>query len=327
MAQKADFSPCSGVSLKPKPFPSEFENVYCGRCQSSKQNTPAEKVLVAGADRRQRITVADRRGYPSIGLLRIEFNGSTYFTGTASIINEQEKSVLTCGHNVVEYDVITKKFIYPTAVWFELRENRKAGSGSRMLTRYKVTKVIVHPRYFDNPESDSGFDLAVCWIDVPEDDHNIKNLKSGVKYSHERTFLVVREWPRSLSSLSVVGFPGEYEGEKWGMSADVPKDKKSQPDSLELKRRGILMYDFIDTSPGQSGSPIMNGYGSDLVGVHTGGSAVMKKNWGTFIDSDKLKWIAESLGGRWGVGEYDDVEVLYDYTGCPEGYYYSYNSP
>jgi len=81
--------------------------------------------------------------------------------------------------------------------------------------------------------------------------------------------------------------------------------------------REILVYDFIDTSPGQSGSPIMNGYGSDLVGVHTGGSAVMKKNWGTFIDSDKLKWIAESLGGHWGVGEYDDVEVLYDYTGCP----------
>ena len=329
MAQKADSSLGSAVSLTPKPFPSEFENVYCGRSQSLKPNTAAEKVLVAGVDRRQRITVADGMGYPNIGLLRIEFNESTYYTGTASIVSEHQKSVLTCAHNVVEYDGIDEKFVYPTAVWFELRKNRTAGTGSEMLKRYKVTNIIVHPQYFDNPVSESGFDLAVCWIDVPKDDHTIKDLMD--KFFHDRVFLGYAGLSGGscyigyTRSLSVVGFPGEYKGEKWGMAADVPKDKNSQPGSFKLQKGEILMYDFIDTSPGQSGSPIITS--STIVGVHTGGSDIMQKNWGTFIDSDKLKWIADSLGGRWGICEYDDVKCLYDYTGCPEGYFYSYNQP
>lgn len=48
----------SVVHLTTKEFPSEFENVFCPRNQSPKQNAAAEKVLVAGADRRQRIETA-----------------------------------------------------------------------------------------------------------------------------------------------------------------------------------------------------------------------------------------------------------------------------
>ena len=132
--------------------------------------------MVAGADRRQRIMTCDvGSGFPYIGLLRMEFNG-THFMGTATLITKGS-ALLTCAHNVVEYDETTKKFVEPDGVWFKFREN-KPGSGSVLIKRYQVTKIAVYPSYFRDPSSASGFNLALCWMDVPDDDLIIKELYS-----------------------------------------------------------------------------------------------------------------------------------------------------
>ena len=33
----------------------------------------------------------------------------------------------------------------------------------------------------------------------------------------------------------------------------------------------------------------------DIIGMHTRGSAVLKKNWAIYLNSTKIKWIAEIL--------------------------------
>ena len=67
--------------------------------------------------------------------------------------------------------------------------------------------------------------------------------------------------------------------------------------SLKVHNSGLITYTGIDTTPGQSGSPIscdMVHYfggieGQELVGVHTGGTDL--KNWGTLLNEHIIKWI------------------------------------
>ena len=291
----------------------EIENVDGARNASPKQNIAAEKMVFGTrTDRRQRILplVDDQagtvdalapcdyhsRGYPCVGLLRMQFSDQQ-FTGTATMIADGS-CLLTCAQNVVEYDKpdLTEEPIYATPVWFELRKN-EAAIGSTLIKRYKIIKTEVHPKYFEDPTSNSGFDLALCWIDVPENDHTIAEL-------HKTTDIPIPTVRVSdlTGKIAVVGFPGECEGEKWGMAVEIPSDKrKDWIFSLKDRPKKILTYDFIDTSPGQSGSPIMHlGQEScEIIGVHTGASQVYKKKWGTFITPTKLDWIVQCLGRPW----------------------------
>ena len=124
--------------------------------------------MLAGVDRRKRVAGTDLcNGYPGIGLLRVEFQGAVY-TGTASLIAKDR--------NMVEYMQLTKTFEWPTAAWFELRNNKVGAGFDTMKARHKVTMTAVYPPYLDDPTSSSGFDLAVCWIDVSSDDRVVKDL-------------------------------------------------------------------------------------------------------------------------------------------------------
>ena len=86
-------SASSTVYLTMKEFPPKFESEYCVRNQSSKQNLAAERVMVAGADRRQRIMAdytepksgIETQGFPGIGLLRTEFNGTCFINWNSHI--------------------------------------------------------------------------------------------------------------------------------------------------------------------------------------------------------------------------------------------------
>ena len=272
-------------SLKSKKFPSEFENVFVPRILS-----PNEKVQ-SDADRRVLFGKLDE--YPGIGLLRMEFNGVRLY-GTATMI-ANGRCVLTCAHNVVEYDPTTKEFVMASFVWFELRKHQ-AGSESALNKRYDVTKINVYPRYFQDSKPESGFDLALCWINA-EHDQTVKEFYS----EYEMPIPQVRNY--AANSAGVVGFPAEHEGEKWGMVATIPEENSK--DWIPDRNREILVYPFIDTSEGQSGSPVMGETPSEILGVHSGGSTALKKNWGAAITATKLKWIANTLGRPWRVGKDD----------------------
>ena len=112
----------------------------------------------------------------------------------------------------------------------------------------------------------------------------------------------------STNIVGLVGFPGEYKGEKWGMESNIPSDKNEEWhfNEEDWEKKEILVYNFVDSSPGQSGSPIFGGEFNCILGVHTGGSASLKKNWGTYITPTKLRWIANTLGSPW--------RIIYDYS-------------
>jgi V8-like Glu-specific endopeptidase len=247
--------------------------------------------MITGVDRRRRILEdeSDMYGYPGIGLLRVEFDGVVY-TGTASLI-ANGKYLLTCAHNVVDYCPPKSSFQWATSAWFELRNNRSGETFDMMKARYKVTRVTVHPRYFEDPNSYSGFDLAHCSIEVPEDDRFIQEIYC--------TYHMYMPSPLagaySTTKAAVIGFPVEHMGEKWGMAQEIPPNERIKWKFNKSEEKNILTYSFIDTSPGQSGSPILGMGPKDVVGVHTGGSAIQKQNWGTYLDWNKLKWIADDL--------------------------------
>ena len=133
--------------------------MYRARNQSSK-----EKVMLAGVDRRKRVAGTDLcNGYPGIGFLRVEIQGAVY-TGMASLIAKDR--LPTCVQNMVEYMQLMKMFEWPTAAWFELRSKKTGARFDMMKAQYKVIMTTVYPPYLDDPTSSSGFDLAICWIDV-----------------------------------------------------------------------------------------------------------------------------------------------------------------
>ena len=326
MATSAGDGDSSIIHLTTKEFPPEFENIFRPRPQSLKQNSPAERVLLPGADHRQRIVKIDTLapgflydsglGFPFIGLLRMEFSGIPSM-GTATLI-AGGSALLTCAHNVVEYDRTAKTFVTATSAWFELKKNQPR-RGSVLINRYSVTKISVHPSYCKNPTPDSGFDLALCWIDVPDDDRTMKVLYSNYP-GHAP---IPASGSYICSKAAIVGFPCEYNGEKWGMVADIPISKAQRwkfGPRLKIpflfmiipilsNEPDVLEYDFIDTSPGQSGSPVMGMKPADIIGVHTGGSAILNKNWATCITPTKLRWIAKTLGSPWRV--YEDHGTLF----------------
>ena len=230
----------------------------------------------------------DSCGYPGVGLLRVEFKDQQ-FVGTATMIADGS-CLLTCAQNVVECDTV-KEPIFADSLWFEL------WTESTFIQKYKIIRKEVYPLYFLDPTSDSGFDLALCWIDVPKNDHTIAEL-------HKTTDIPIPTVRISdlTGKISVVGFCGECEGKKLALDVEIPSDKRNDwTYSLLCNPKRILTYDSIDTVPGQSGSPIMHlGKEScEIIGVHTGGSEIYKRKWGTFITPDKLTWIVKCLGGPW----------------------------
>ena len=276
--------------LEAMDFPPEFQNVYRDPFESSQ-----EKIASSDVDRRERIRADSNNfgGYAAVGLLRMSINGK-YFTGSASLIADGS-FILTCAHNLVVFDttiVPHKESVKAKHVWFEIRQNCiDRDRGSLLKNIYNVIDYWVHPEYSRHPVSESGFDIALCKINVPDGDPVIPKIRDNYGLLTPTFFSGASD----IGQLAIVGYPAEKIGDKWGMIADVPDDKKFEWLNANSRQRDLLVYDFIDTSPGQSGCPIIS-YPGKIVGVHTGGKCALLKNWGTYISPAKLHWINKVLG-------------------------------
>ena len=333
-------------------FPSKFANVYRPRQLSLSQSAASEFKDVAVADTNEEVCVVDPNakidhreyiqistedidgqsvltqaascndyhssGYPHIGLLRMDFNGQIY-CGTATMIADG-RCLLTCAHNVVDYNKnADPEPMNAKNIWFELRKNGASSlESSSLMKQYKIRKMEVHPKYFENPCPASGFDLALCWIDVPENDQHLETMTSTGIFP---TLAAGARYFTDNCKVAVVGFPVQAHnqnvgGEKWGMAAKVPMEQRKVFSDNDQK--DFLGYDFIDTSAGQSGSPMIHimGQGSDseyqceIFGVHTGGSDVRKENYATLITCEKLEWIVQHLGSPWKINSKGDQMYL-----------------
>ena len=258
-------------ALMIKDFPPEYEDVF------PSLRPPREAIVLESIrgirDRRKRVPAVPIEQswfdgkYTIIGLLRVEFNNNpqSASAGTATLI--ANSCILTCAHVVFDKD------LHPTSAWFEIRNN-KQGVGSTVIERYQVKHIEVHPSYTANATLD--FDLALCSICVKGDDTILHHIQPANPVAKEN----------GLHRVQVVGFPGrdesdERRGEKWGMDGEITMDKEE-----------IIEY-AIDTTEGQSGSPVMKVESNEILGVHVAAGSL--HNYATRISSQKQSWIVDTL--------------------------------
>ena len=88
----------------------------------------------------------------------------------------------------------------------------------------------------------------------------------------------------------IYGYPGDKNGECWGMIGDV----------VVLENEYLISYDNIDTTGGQSGAAIwVNG---EIVGVHTNGDYLgVKENYGCMLTVERIEWINSVIPCQVGV--------------------------
>ena len=96
-------------------------------------------------------------------LLALYPNGKT-FMGTGTIINIRENVfyILTCGHNVIEFDKNNNKF-YPSNIWF-VYGNKK----------YACDKCFIYPNYLNENDfiKKENDDIALLCYDMDDDDEH-----------------------------------------------------------------------------------------------------------------------------------------------------------
>eukprot|EP01084_Bolivina_argentea_P170264 295038_1 len=260
----------------------------------------SEKILAFdGIDRRIRAPVNvfnnNTNEIYNIGLLTMQFGKKNKgYMGSAAIIKRILNTVylLTAAHNVVKINKDRKTLTIAKNVEFSIVRN--TNNSHQEIASYPALSYVYHPKYDENPTTTSGYDIAIIKIVIDlGKDTILKNIKP----------LKVRKFESNdaYKHCKVIGFPGEKDkqGQLYGMSGDYNLENKGK----------LITYKQIDTSPGQSGSPIF--YDSEteekivdddiftkfneIVGVHTGGDVEAGENWGTALDDEKLKWISDMM--------------------------------
>src|SRR5690242_4458532 len=99
-------------------------------------------------------------------------------------------------------------------------------------------------------------------------------------------------------NILLMGYPGEYNMELWGMKSINNKLNNDQYIKINDKY-DLLIYTNINTSEGQSGSPIVMDNVSNeskyIIGIHVGGDLKKKENYGTLFNNNKIEWINQCI--------------------------------
>lgn len=304
-------------------LPQEYDNVYQSVAADSsilinaehKSEEKEHKIIGKDAiitDRRTQWTKNWRRGsHASIGQMHMEW-GDKCYVGTGTIISYDDKTktghILTCAHNV--YDGDTKK--YANKLWFSLKDKE-----NKLLVRFEINNYYVYPPYLKMPSCSGGADIAICTFIYKDMEHQLKKYKQYTGYMGENA-LTACLWTSEIDtvfgqkdrtrfdSFSIVGYPGEKKGELWGQKIE----EYGSSDAKGLKCTATLVtYSTVDTTGGQSGSPILcnvgdfgeeGGFTDKMIcGVHTGGSSAQGINFGTRITTDIIEWITKCTGEQY----------------------------
>lgn len=227
--------------------------------------------------------------YDLIGRLRIPFTDGKDYNGTASVLHVDAKTkmvyLISVAHNFVEINKQTKTEKYTVKLSqtrFERRENTEYGS--KLIKSYKVISYDYYPSYRNYSTCYGGHDLAICKI-YDEDGYYTKRLKSN------KPWFIPYSSMENLS-MSIFGYPGEKNGEMWGMA-----QVKAHPTKWTSE---IIKYQNMDTTGGQSGSACIQPRFINvwiIPGVHTGymGPLSNQYNCATKLTKEKIRWISKKI--------------------------------
>jgi len=276
------------------------------------------EMYVAGSEDnelRKKLGKSDMNKY--IGHLVMRFPSKTKgeydtFSGSACLVQHEGAIILlTCAHNVCQPLKGGHSFSLATKVTFYRGRN-----GKDWLSRHQVRFFNVHPHYKKSFEINGkhnvydGVDIAICFLRWDEE---LKMLKS--KWEVDDNF--PRLWTPPNKSydfddkmkINVTGYPAESRFSMHQYSMDGHANEIKRSHTKELNGH-ILTYKDLDTTKGQSGSPVMSD--NKIVGVHAGCSHKDKVNVATFITSHMLTWIGSSIAkyGNMNQHEKSPVEMV-----------------
>eukprot|EP01084_Bolivina_argentea_P276789 472370_1 len=183
----------------------------------------------------------------------MEYSSTCYGLGSGTIVHHtlNKAYVLTAAHNIVSVDEHNiKQLEYPQYIWIEINKNTL--NGCKTLKRYNCSDYHIHLsyiKYLQNGninESATGYDIAI--IEVSDMENELRKI-DPVKL---RLF---KSQINDSMNVKVIGYPGQenkLRGQLYGMKGVC--NFKYINDKIKYNK--LLIYDNIDTSGGQSGSPI-----------------------------------------------------------------------
>lgn len=170
--------------------------------------------------------------------------------------------------------------------------------------KWLVVEAIVHPLYDGSPAC--GFDIALLLLgqNLGGKNYTTKNYAPNAALD----MFSFQADPTSLdkSTIRISGYPGDADKVTWPYTHSGPVFKVAK-----TTLGGYVIYYQVDTTPGNSGSPIQvtdatwvnqcksrlsekfraPNYNCVTIGVHTGALAVEKLNFGTLLTPELFKWM------------------------------------
>eukprot|EP01084_Bolivina_argentea_P188830 324937_1 len=253
--------------------------------------------------------------------LAVKFpDGNGWGTGTIIEIKDNNIFVLTCAHNVIDFNVMNDTPIKVNSIKCRMAKSGLWGLDYNGAEVY-ASHFCAYPRYDSNKLA--ADDLAIIKFPMGND----KELKEICNYIR---FRLLRVRPVNFGrckcgvkncdcydfyaeeKCDVMGYPGEKtDGKLYTASGKVEINAA----------KGMVAYKLATTN-GQSGSPVFAygkfvakdktfkpfyNYKNLIIGVHTDGG--MKQNFGCLLTKEKIMWIWNLMG----VNYYIDL-AKYKYT-------------
>lgn len=204
--------------------------------------------------------------------------------------------ILTCAHNVTAYSPWNQSYQnYQSLNMYLMRQGFKSWRLLRMLDNKAIK---LHPKY--EGDTDGGFDIALCRkLKIQSKNKNTDSFQPFNGKADTVWAPCIPSTIRKGMSLEIAGYPAEKKFWPYTHSGVVAAVRGT-------KAGGYALYYDIDTTPGNSGSPVMvtdknwikqhvgrNGITKAIIGVHTGGCQYRGLNWGTLITPSLFQWITE----------------------------------
>lgn len=212
---------------------------------------------IIGNDERERITNTKTIPFRYIAYIRTTWPNGEQTLGTAWLCGPS--AMMTSAHCV--YNASRGGYARSIRVW-------PGKNGSVFpFDSYAIKSVHITREW--KLTSDQNYDFALMNLKTAI---GIKLGYFGVRYAKGATTYTGKH-------IAVAGYPGEYQGQLWKMSGSVSQSTDS------------LLYYKIDTTAGQSGSPVYRKDSSEFyaIGIHGYGSS--EKNIGVRITRKIFYWI------------------------------------
>ena len=204
--------------------------------------------------------------------LKMEMDDGKYYNGSGVIINIKDNIVyiLTAAHNIAKFDHVYQDKITPYGIYCNINN------------KWYYTETF-NEYYKYKPNNLEKNDLGIIKVYIDDIDFMFYNVFPKLISKED-----VMNDPNCVlnNECFLYGYPGDNKnrlGQLWGMNGNYH--------FMSMCDNETIYYNNIDTSGGQSGSPIFI-YNNNILAIHSMGDDMNNsRNYGTVLNNDKINWI------------------------------------